>query len=371
MANRWPDMVSKRKNQRERNRPIWSLSLKRWGKFDMAVWLVRAGKYGQREEAALEKSMAVIGWDELPDLTPIKSRDALAQLLKQTYPDDGPNTLANWNGQLWAFRDRIQKNDLVVLPLKGRSAIAIGRVAGAYSYQPKGTDGYHTRPVKWLRTDIPRTAFDQDLLYSFGAFMTVCQISRNDAELRIKAILEGKTAPVTIHLPGESDKEDVEQPVSTDIPQYAEDRIRTYIEQKFKGHGLARLVDAVLRATGYTTAISAPGPDGGVDIVAGRGPMGFDSPHLCVQVKSSSGPVNVEVIQRLHGSMKGVGADQGLFISWGGFNSKVPPEKRSQFFSVRLWDSGDLIQALLENYEKLSPDIQAELPLKRIWVLVE
>jgi restriction system protein len=130
------------------------------------------------------------------------------------------------------------------------------------------------------------------------------------------------------------------------------------------------LVDALLRATGYTTAVAPPGPDGGVDIVAGRGPMGFDSPRLCVQVKSSHGPVNVELIQRLHGSMKSVGADQGLFVSWGGFNSKVPTEERTQFFTIRLWDSGDLIENLLENYERLSPDIQAELPLKRIWVLV-
>ena len=29
---------------------------------------------------------------------------------------------------------------------------------------------------------MPRTAFEQDLLHSFGAFMTVCNISRNDAE---------------------------------------------------------------------------------------------------------------------------------------------------------------------------------------------
>ena len=331
----------------------------------MAIWLVRAGGHGEREEAALEKGMVVLGWDDLPDLSAIKSREALAQLLKDTYPDEGPNKLSNWNGQLWAFRERIQKDDLVILPLKRRSAIAIGRIAGAYSYQAEGTDGYHKRPVKWLRTDIPRTAFDQDLLYSFGAFMTVCQISRNNAELRIKAVLEGKKVP------GDGDQIDADGPVPTDIPQYAEDRIRAFVEQKFKGHGLARLVDAVLRATGYTTAVSPPGPDGGVDIVAGRGPMGFDPPRLCVQVKSSNGPVNVEVIQRLHGSMKSVGADQGLLISWGGFNAKVPIEERNQFFSIRLWDSGDLIQALLENYEKLYPDIQTVLPLKRIWVLVE
>lgn len=63
-----------------------------------------------------------------------------------------------------------------------------------------------------------------------------------------------------------------------------------------------------------------------------RGSMGFDPPSLCVQVKLGSGPVNVGVIQRLHGSMKQVGADQGPLIAWGGFNAKVPAEERNQFF---------------------------------------
>jgi len=34
----------------------------------MSVWLVRAGKNGEREDFALENGVAVIGWDELPDL---------------------------------------------------------------------------------------------------------------------------------------------------------------------------------------------------------------------------------------------------------------------------------------------------------------
>ena len=336
----------------------------------MAIWLVRAGAHGEREEAALEKGMVVIGWDELANLSPIKTREALVQLLKESYPDEGPNKLSNWTGQLWAFRDRMQKDDLVVLPLKRRSAIAIGRVTGDYAYDAKGTDGHHMRPVKWLKTDIPRSAFDQDLLYSLGAFLTVCQISRNDAETRIRAVVEGKKAPSAIKLPLQADQTDGDGPVAIDIPQFAQDTIRAFIERKFKGHGLARLVEAVLQATGYTTTAAPPGPDGGVDIVAGRGPMGFDPPRLCVQVKSSSSPINVEIIQRLHGSMKDVGADHGLVVSWGGFNAKVPPQERSQFFAIRLWDSGDLILALLENYKKLPDGIRAELPLKRIWVLV-
>ena len=45
-------------------------------------------------------------------------------------------------------------------------------------------------------------------------------------------------------------------------------------------------------------------------------------------------------------------------------------EKAQSFFEIRLWDANDLIQALLANYERLPDDIQAEIPLKRIWILL-
>ena len=49
--------------------------------------------------------------------------------------------------------------------------------------------------MKWIKTDIPRARFDQDLLYTFGAFLTVCQIKRHNAEERIKAMLGGQPSP--------------------------------------------------------------------------------------------------------------------------------------------------------------------------------
>ncbi len=336
----------------------------------MPVWLVRAGRNGEREDEALEKGLAIIGWEELNDLSQVKTREDLLHLLRETYPTTGANTLTNWNGQLWAFRERIQTGDIIVLPLKRRSAIAIGYCKGPYKYLADGEMGVHTRQVRWLKTDVPRSVFDQDLLYSLGAFMTVCQISRNNAEERIRLILEGRQpdGAQTSSAPDTSESE-VNAPV--DVVQYAEDQLRNYIEQKFKGHSLARLVDSVLQATGYTTTLSPPGPDGGVDIVAGRGIMGFESPRMCVQVKSSSSPISVDVLRSLHGTMKTFGAEQGLLVSWGGFKDSVRLEAKNQFFSVRLWDSGQLIQNLLENYERLSAEIQTALPLKRIWVLVD
>jgi restriction system protein len=336
----------------------------------MGVWLVRAGKYGEREPTALEKNVVVIGWNELPDLAGIDSREALADCYKRANPDYSAARTANQVGQIWAFRERIKEGDLVVLPLKSQSAaIAVGKVIGPYKYRKDLGDGaFHTRPVEWLRIDLPRTAFGNDLLYSLGAFMTVCQIKRNNAEERIKAIVGGKADP-GLSASEQDEIEDVDSE-SLDIEQAAHDQILEHIQRNFAGHKLATLVDAVLQAEGYLTRVSPPGPDGGVDILAGTGPMGFGPPRLCVQVKSSMSPAGVDVLRGLQGVLQNFHAEQGLLVCWGGFKSSVIQEARQSFFTIRLWDSGDLLTAILKNHEKFPDELQADLPLKRIWALV-
>ena len=331
----------------------------------MAVWLVRAGKYGENEQAALVNGVVTIGWRELPDLTQLTDTDALTSLYRTTCPNAAAGRVANHVRQLWAFRERIQINDLVVLPLKTRAAIAIGRVLGPYQFVAENEPGLrHIRRVEWLRTDIPRTAFDQDILHSFGAFLTVCQIQRNDAERRIRAVLTPASATTAAVV------DDLEDGKTFDLEQAAEDQILDHIQRHFAGHELAALVDAVLRAEGYVTRVSPPGPDGGVDILAGAGPMGFATPRLCVQVKSSASPVDVNTLRELQGVLRNFHAEQGLLISWGGFKSSVIQEARQNFFTIRLWDSGDLLAMILKNHDKFPDNLKARLPLKRVWALV-
>src|SRR5262249_26428771 len=150
----------------------------------------------------------------------------------------------------------------------------------------------------------------------------------------------------------------------------ARDELLTFIQRKFSRHQLADLVNAVLQADGYITRVSPPGPDGGVDILAGSGPMGFGEPRLCVQVKSSPSPADVTVLRALLGILKNFGANQGLLVSWGGFTSAVHQEARQSFFSLRLWDAGDLLEAIFKNYDRFPQELRTELPLKRIWALV-
>jgi restriction system protein len=231
---------------------------------------------------------------------------------------------ANEVGQVWRFIHEIQKGDLVALPLKIRKAIAIGRIQGDYEYKALASNIKHIRRVKWLKT-IPRSSFDQDILYSLGAFMTVCKIERHDAENRVKKILAGAKV-----IAREEETHVAEARI--DVAVYAEDEIIKHIEAKFKGHDLARLVEAIFYAQEYVTKESGRGPDGGVDILAASGSLGFDNPKICVQVKSSSSPVDVKILRELQGVMSKVRAQQGLLVAWGGFTNSCLKEAKDAFF---------------------------------------
>ncbi len=95
------------------------------------------------------------------------------------------------------------------------------------------------------------------------------------------------------------------------------------------------------------------------------------TPHIAVQVKSGDDPVDVTVLRGLQGSMQSFKSDQGLLVSWGGFKPTVKKEAATHHFQLRLWDAGDVLANLLRVYERLDDGTRAELPLKRIWTLVE
>jgi restriction system protein len=74
----------------------------------MTLWLVRSGRYGEREDFALKSNVLAIGWEELSDLSAIKTREQLAALLKETYVEEKDKTVLNWTRQLWDFIHNIK-----------------------------------------------------------------------------------------------------------------------------------------------------------------------------------------------------------------------------------------------------------------------
>ena len=229
------------------------------------LWIVRAGKQGDRELAAIEQGRLLPGFLEVGDLRGFPDRDAILEHLGQVMPDGGRNRLRNFAAQLNQFAHTIQIGDLVVMPRKLTNGVAIGEVTGNYVFDPE--DPYkHSRPVNWSEESVPRDTFKQDLRHSFGAFMTICEVKRNAALDRVRAVLEtgadpgsllGKEGLTPAQTPGEdADAEDY----AIDIEDIANQQIVSLIKSEFAGHALADLVAEILRVEGYTTSVSHPAP---------------------------------------------------------------------------------------------------------------
>lgn len=342
----------------------------------MSIWLVRAGTHGEYEQKFLEEGRVYVTWDRLDlNVAAQPDRETFTREFSARYPDSKPKAVSNWVSQIWPFAHEMQTGDLVVMPLKTQRAIQIGELAGDYHFEPSGPSPfYHWRPVKWISEPVPRDHFGTDLLNSFGAFLTICRIQRNNAEERINAMRANGWKPETIRsvtrpavapvvTDGDPEAED------TDLEELARDQIAALISARFKGHGLARLVEGILAAQGYVTYRSPEGADGGADILAGAGPLGFGTPRLVVEVKSEAGPIDRATVDKLLGAVTKFGAQEGLFVSWSGFKTTVQRELAASFFRVRLWTQKELLEALFANYERLDEELRAELPLKRVWTV--
>ena len=233
------------------------------------LWIVRAGKQGDRELAAIEQGRLLPGFLEVGDLRRFPDRDAILEHLKEVMPDGGRNRLRNFAAQLNQFAHTIQVGDLVVMPRKLTDGVAIGEVTGNYVFSAE--DPYkHSRPVSRSEESVPRDTFKQDIRHSLGAFMTICEVKRNAALDRLRAVLETGADPGPLLgeqglTPAQSpDEGDDAEDYAVDIEDIANQQIVSLIKSEFAGHALADLVAEILRVEGYTTSVSAPGPDQGV-----------------------------------------------------------------------------------------------------------
>ena len=347
----------------------------------MTLWLIRAGSHGEHEQKFLDEGRVYVCWDGLDvDLSSLSERQSLIDQLATRFPDEKPKAWMNWSSQIWPFAHGMQPGDWVVMPSKLQSGIYFGELQGDYHYEAGGPDPYfHWRSINWFSGLVPRSTFPQDLLYSFGAFMTICRIQRNDAEARTKAIAaadwkpEGLAAAMagssTLVAATNDSATDADEGSTVDLEELAGDQIERLIQAKFKGHRLAVLVEAILQAEGYTTYRSPEGPDGGADILAAHGELGFGNPSICVEVKSGDTPADRPMVDKLIGAGQKFSAQTCLFVSWAGFRSNVQKELARDFFKVRLWSRKELLEKLFRYYDTFPEDIRLALPLKKVWMV--
>ena len=238
------------------------------------------GRHGEQEAHALDTGELVLGF-KVGDLTQAEDRDAVLRLIERAMPDKKHKTQLNFAAQLNQFCNTIKKDDLVVVPCKTTGKIAIGEISGSCTMT---AEGHPMRPIRWLKVDVPRDDLRQDLLYSLGAFMTVCEISRNDALQRVEALLRTGRDPgyesgavAALRSPTSPDTP-TPGDVGVDLDEIARDQIERRVASAFTGHDFTRLVGEILKAQGYVVNISPPGPDQTSTWLATSLLLGFEAP---------------------------------------------------------------------------------------------
>src|SRR5271165_2500917 len=161
----------------------------------MTVWVVRGGEELKYLPLFESEDVVGIGWSELPRSPVGMSRQELAGVLRATYPDASPHTIANNTGQVWNFVNTITLGDLVVVPLKASRSFRVGRVTGPAEHREDLAEMTAVRPVEWEAAQMPSQALAADLRNALGSIMTVFRPRAQAAERRLESILKDGRDP--------------------------------------------------------------------------------------------------------------------------------------------------------------------------------
>lgn len=339
-----------------------------------AVWVHRGGRDSELELPFIESGKIGLYWGIDQSLSSVSSWDDLVGIVGSAMPDvTNTQAIAGFASMVWSFVFAYRKGDLVIMPRRGTPNIAIGRITGDYQFDGS-TDLQqlsHFRTIEWLNSEFPKRRLDDDIELRVASRKTIGRMHVNDGVSRVMKTLGGVNGHDQVSgLDNSSPTSDTED-LGLDVEELGIEQIAEYISRNFKSHAFTGLVAAVLQAQGFSTYVSPPGPDKGADILAGTGPLGLESPRLCVQVKSGEAPVDRMTVDQLIGTMQNFSAEQGLFVSWGGFNRGAAREIPSQWFNVRMWQRDDFIGELLSVFDELDEITKSKLPFKRIWTLAE
>lgn len=325
--------------------------------------MVRAGRDSAFIDEFLSRQMVAIGWRELGDISNVHTREQISKLVASTYPDNNKFHNAASAGQVYRFREEIMPGKAVVTYDSSQRTYHLGTVTGDYAYHPEyGSELVHTRPVKWEK-GISRDLLSVESKNSLGSISTVFCISASAADELVTLGRDGHSAQASGPPLAEIETETV-----TEVRKDTEQRAHEFLQDKLSEldwDEMQELVAGLLRAMGYKTRISDPGPDRGRDIVASPDGFGFQSPRISVEVKHRKGQMGAPDLRSFLAVLRQ--GENGLYVSTGGFTREARYEADRSTQNLTLMDAEDLGKAIVEYYDRMDSETRALLPLKKIY----
>lgn len=315
------------------------------------VW----GIHTQDDNLFLKDDVIAIGWKEIGDLSKIEAtRDAFKTKYAESYPDDKKGAIPTSAGMLYRFIHEAQIGDYVVFPSKSDRKINIGVIESDYIYEASAVEYVQQRKVKWKK-HLPRTAFSQGALYEIGSAMSFFSVKNYADEFLSALDKRFKTGSA-------SDDDSTVAATAEEIIDSTRDFILKELSRNLKGYDLELFVADLLNAMGYRTQISPHGGDSGIDIKAYKDEL---PPRIVVQVKSQDCDIKEATIMSLKGAMRE--GDYGLFVTLSDYtkNAKVYLDNTP---IIRGINGTELVNLILDYYDKLSEKYQKMIPLKKVFI---
>lgn len=313
-------------------------------RYIMSYYLIRVGEGSKYAQEALQNSFIAIGWNELPDLTKLRSVDDIKKSLQQ-YRDYTPYQLGQSAGMIDRFALKMQSGDTVLMP-KGDGSFAIGRIGSYFHEQkPLGQCHYaHRRRVEWSSKTIHRTDMSTPLLNSCGSIMTLFSLDKHAAELQ--TLIEGRQTP--------------EQQQTKEVRKWVIEKFSKLNAREFE-----ELVGHLLEIIGLDSTVTPYTNDRGIDVVGTIDVEGLADIRVCVQVKHTKA-VGRPVIQQLSGAARDAHA---CLITSGSFPQTAIQE--AEEINVKLVDGLALAILLLEHYDDLDEKYKKIFALRKKKVPIE
>ena len=326
------------------------------------MWMVRAGKYAILIEEFKQKNLVAIGWN-LGDLTG-KTKNEIKELVNQKYSQNNRNQNAIIAAQEFKFLSEIKIGDYVLSYDPSTRNYLLGKITSDYKYSDILTKDFEdddysdVREVKWLG-EIPRDELKVATKNTLGAISTLFYINEN-AQKDILNIYHGKT--------DFADEEESENEDISILMDEIEDKSKEFIKDmvnSLDAYEMQDLVAGLLRAMGYKTIVSLPGPDRGKDIIASPDGLGLEDPVIVVEVKHRKGSMSSQHIRSFKGALKKT--NKGVYVSTGGFSKDAKYEAERSEIPIILMDLDFLVRFIVQYYDKFDEDARSLIPLKKIY----
>lgn len=327
------------------------------------MWMVRAGKNAVLIDDFKEKNLVAIGWD-LGNLKG-KSKEEIKNIVFEKFPYNNKNQNAIIASQVYKFASDVKIGDYVLSYNPSTRNYLLGEITSDYIYSDvlsknfEDDDYSDVRNVKWI-DEIPRDKLKVQTKNTLGAISTLFYINEN-AQKDILNIHNGES------IEEEEDDESENEDVSI-LMDEIEDKSKEFIKDmvnSLDAYEMQDLVAALLRAMGYKTIVSPPGPDRGKDIIASPDGLGLEDPVIVVEVKHRNNPMSSQHIRSFKGALKKT--NKGIYVSTGGFSTDAKYEAERSEIPIILMDLDSLVKFIMQYYDNFDGDGRSLLPLKKIY----